>query len=220
LQGAEADLVEEEREYLRNRTRQDAGHASMRATTILAVSKDGHTTLAADGQVTLGDIVVKHTAQKLRRLAGGKVIAGFAGATADAHALFAKFETKLEANRGNLERAAVELAQDWRTDRVLRSLDALLLVADAEHLYVLSGDGDVIQPEDGVMAIGSGGPFAMAAARALYNAVDLSSRQIAEAAMSATADLCIYTNHQVAYEEVSAGPLPASGGDGASVSHQ
>ncbi len=152
--------------------------------------------------MTLGDIVVKHTARKLRRLADGKVVAGFAGATADAHALFAKFEMKLEANRGNLERAAVELAQDWRTDRVLRHLDALLLVADKDHLYVLSGDGDVIQPEDGVMAIGSGGPFAMAAARSLCKASKLSSREIAEAAMAATADLCIYTNHRIDYEEV------------------
>ncbi len=173
-----------------------------RATTILAVCKNGKTVLAADGQVTLGDVVVKHTARKLRRLAGGKVIAGFAGATADAHALFSKFETKLEGHRGNLERAAVDLAQDWRTDRVLRHLDALLLVADKEQLFVLSGDGDVIQPDDGVMAIGTGGPFAMAAARALFSVETLSAKAVAEAAMVATAQLCIYTNHRISYEEV------------------
>ena len=172
------------------------------STTVLAVRRGGSTTLAADGQVTLGDIVVKHGARKLRRMSDGAVLAGFAGATADAQALFAKFETKLESHRGNLERACVELAQDWRTDRVLRHLDALLLVADKDHVFLLSGDGDLMQPDDGIMAIGAGAPFAMAAARALASRTELSAREIAEEAMSVTGGICIYTNGQVIYEEV------------------
>ncbi len=172
------------------------------STTVLAVRRGGSTTLAADGQVTLGDIVVKHGARKLRRMSDGAVLAGFAGATADAQALFAKFETKLESHRGNLERACVELAQDWRTDRVLRHLDALLLVADKDHVFLLSGDGDLMQPDDGIMAIGAGAPFAMAAARALASRTELSAREIAEEAMSVTDGICIYTNGQVIYEEV------------------
>ena len=172
------------------------------STTVLAVRRNGSTTLAADGQVTLGDIVVKHSARKLRRMCEGTVLAGFAGATADAQALFAKFETKLEAHRGNLERASVELAQDWRTDRVLRHLDALLLVADKDHVFLLSGDGDLMQPDDGIMAIGAGAPFAMAAARALAAGTEFPARRIAEEAMRITGGICIYTNGEVIFEEV------------------
>lgn len=172
------------------------------STTVLAVRRSGRTTLAADGQVTLGDIVVKHGARKLRRMGEGAVLAGFAGATADAQALFAKFEAKLEGHRGNLERACVELAQDWRTDRVLRHLDALLLVADKDHVFLLSGDGDLMQPDDGIMAIGAGAPFAMAAARALASRTELSAREIAEEAMRVTDGICIYTNGIVIFEEV------------------
>ena len=163
------------------------------STPVLAVRRKGKTVLAADGQVTLGDIVVKHGARKLRRMGDGAILAGFAGATADAQALFGKFETKLEAHRGNLERASVELAQDWRTDRVLRHLDALLLVADSSHL---------MQPDNGIMAIGAGAPFAMAAAQALRACTELSARQIAQQAMRTTGDICIYTNGEVLFEEV------------------
>ena len=173
-----------------------------RSTTVLAVRRAGNTTLAADGQVTLGDIVVKHGARKLRRMCDGTVLAGFAGAAADAQALFAKFETKLEAHRGNLERASVELAQDWRTDRVLRHLDAVMLAADKEQVFLLSGDGDLMQPDDGIMAIGAGAPFAMAAAQALLARTELSAREIAEEAMRITERICIFTNGEVVFEEV------------------
>lgn len=173
-----------------------------RSTTVLAVRRDGSTTLAADGQVTFGDIVVKHGARKLRRMSEGCVLAGFAGATADAQALFAKFEAKLDAHRGNLERAAVELAQDWRTDRVLRHLDASLLVADLDQVFLLSGDGDLMQPDDGIMAIGAGAPFAMAAARALADRTELCARAIAEAAMAVTGTICIFTNGEVVFEDI------------------
>ena len=173
------------------------------ATTVLAVRRGDCTALVADGQVTLGDIVVKQRARKLRRMGeDGSVIAGFAGATADALALLAKFETKLEAHRGNLERASVELAQDWRTDRVMRHLDALLLVANREQMFLLSGDGDLMQPDDGVMAIGAGASEAMAAARALLGRTELAAREIAEDAMKVTSDICIYTNKEFVIEEV------------------
>lgn len=172
------------------------------STTVLAVRRDGSTTLAADGQVTFGDIVVKHGARKLRRMYEGTILAGFAGATADAQALFAKFENKLESHRGNLERAAVELAQDWRTDRVLRHLDASLLVADAEQVFLLSGDGDLMEPDDGIMAIGAGAPFAMAAARVLAARTELSARAIAEGAMEVAAGICIFTNGEVVFEDI------------------
>jgi ATP-dependent HslUV protease subunit HslV len=158
--------------------------------------------MAADGQVTLGDTVVKHGAKKLRRLANQKVVAGFAGTTADAQALFTRFEGKLEEYRGNLERAAVELAKDWRTDRLLRRLDALLIVADTKHVFLLSGNGDLIEPDDGVIAIGSGGPFALAAARALVAHTDLSPAKIAEEAMRIAAGICIYTNERIIMEEL------------------
>ncbi len=171
-------------------------------TTVLAVRRDDKTALAADGQVTLGDTIVKHGAKKLRRLSNGEVLAGFAGTTADAQALFAKFEVKLQEYHGNLERAAVELAKDWRTDRVLRRLDALLIVADAGHIFLLSGNGDLIEPDDGVIAIGSGGPYALAAARALVANTSLTAAEVAERAMQIAAGICVYTNSQIALEEI------------------
>jgi ATP-dependent HslUV protease subunit HslV len=174
----------------------------VRSTTVLAIRKEGRTAIAADGQVTLGDTVVKHGARKLRRLSDGNVLAGFAGSTADAQALFGRFDTKLQEYRGNLERAAVELAKEWRMDRALRRLDALLVVADKEHVLLLSGNGDLIEPDDGVLAIGSGGPFALAAARALMQHTSLSASEIAEQAMRIAATICIYTNDHILIEEI------------------
>jgi ATP-dependent HslUV protease subunit HslV len=174
----------------------------VRSTTVLAVRRDGKTAIAADGQVTLGDTVVKHSAKKLRRLTDGKVVAGFAGTTADAQALFTKFEAKLQEFRGNLERAAVELAKDWRMDRALRRLDALLVVADREHVLLLSGTGDLIEPDDGLLAIGSGGPYALAAARALVSQTSLSAAEIAQEAMLIAAGICVYTNDHILLEEL------------------
>jgi ATP-dependent HslUV protease subunit HslV len=171
-------------------------------TTVLAVRRDDRMALAADGQVTLGDTVVKHGARKLRRLANGQVVAGFAGSTADAQALFAKFEVKLEEYRGNLERAAVELAKDWRTDRILRRLDALLVVANTSRMFLLSGNGDLIEPDDGIIAVGSGGPYALAAARALMSHTTLPAARIAEEAMRIAAQICIYTNDTIVLEEL------------------
>ncbi len=173
-----------------------------RATTVLAIRRDGKTAIAADGQVTLGDTVVKQGARKLRRLSDGKVVAGFAGSTADAQALFVRFEAKLQEHRGNLERAAVELAKDWRTDRALRRLDALLVVADKDHILLVSGNGDLIEPDDGLLAIGSGGPFALAAARALMQHTTLSASSIAEEAMRVAAGICVYTNDRILLEEL------------------
>jgi ATP-dependent HslUV protease subunit HslV len=170
------------------------------ATTVLAVRHDGKLALASDGQVTLGQTVVKHEARKVRRLYHDRVLAGFAGSAADGFALFSRFESKLEEHRGNLERAAVELARDWRTDRLLRRLEALLLVADARVMYLLSGTGDLIEPDDGVIGIGSGGPFAMAAARALVRHSGLDARTIVEHAMAIAGDICVYTNHHVTIE--------------------
>jgi ATP-dependent HslUV protease subunit HslV len=158
--------------------------------------------MASDGQVTLGQTIVKHGARKVRRLYHDHVLAGFAGSAADGFALFSRFETKLEEHRGNLERASVELARDWRTDRALRRLEAMLLVADARVMYLLSGTGDLIEPDDGVMGIGSGGGFAMAAARALVQHADLPARTIVERAMAIAADLCVYTNHRLTLEEL------------------
>src|SRR6478736_9526968 len=158
--------------------------STFHATTILAVRRDDRAVLAGDGQVTLGNTVVKQTAKKIRRLYNGKILAGFAGSAADSFALFARFEAKLEQYRGNLERSAVELAKEWRTDRVLRRLEAMLVVMDTQATYLLSGNGDLIEPDDGIVAIGSGGPYALAAARALANNTDLDAHAIAEKAMA------------------------------------
>jgi ATP-dependent HslUV protease, peptidase subunit HslV len=171
-----------------------------KGTTIVCVRRDAAVALAGDGQVTLGNTVMKHSACKLRRMYDGKVLAGFAGSTADAFTLFEKFDAKLQEFRGNLARAAVALAKDWRTDRILRRLEALLIVADATTTLVLSGAGDVIEPDDGVAAIGSGGPYAQAAARALVAHSALGAREIAEEALKIAADICIYTNDRIAVE--------------------
>jgi ATP-dependent HslUV protease, peptidase subunit HslV len=173
-----------------------------RGTTIVCVRRDGKVAVAGDGQVTLGNTVMKGNARKVRRLYGDKVLAGFAGGTADAFTLFERFEGKLEKYSGNLTRAAVELAKDWRTDRMLRRLEALLAVADAETLLLISGNGDVIEPEDDLIAMGSGGPFAQAAARALMQNTNFSAREIAEKALNIAADICIYTNRQITIEEL------------------
>ena len=175
---------------------------TMHATTILSVRRNGKTAIAGDGQVTVGNTVMKSNARKVRKMYNDKVIAGFAGATADAFTLFEKFEAKLEQYHGNLTRAAVELAKDWRTDKVLRRLEALMIIADAERSFILSGNGDVIEPEDGIAAIGSGGPYALAAARALVEHTDLGSRNIVEAAMRIAGDICIYTNKEITIEEL------------------
>jgi ATP-dependent HslUV protease subunit HslV len=172
------------------------------ATTILAVRHQGRTVLAGDGQVTLGSTVLKHTARKIRRLYNETILAGFAGSAADSFALFSRFESKLEQYRGNIERASVELARDWRTDRFLRRLEAMLIVADRESTFLLSGTGDLIQPDDGVVAVGSGGSFAMAAARALVQHSTLDARQIAQEAMKIAADICVYTNPNLTIEEL------------------
>jgi ATP-dependent HslUV protease subunit HslV len=158
--------------------------------------------MAADGQVTLGSEVLKANARKLRRLYNGKILSGFAGSTADAFSLFARFETKLEQHNGKLDRAVVELAKDWRTDKILRHLEALLLVADLDKTYILSGNGDVIEPDEAFASIGSGGPFAKAAALALYENTELSAREIAEKSMTIAGNICIYTNLNVIYEEL------------------
>ncbi len=173
----------------------------MHATTILAVRREGVTALAGDGQVTLGQgLVMKHTANKIRRLYNDKVLAGFAGATADAFTLFERFEAKLDEMRGNLRRAAVELAKDWRKDKYLRRLEAMLLLADKEHILLLSGTGDVIDPDDGLAAIGSGGPYALAAARALARRSSLDAEEIARESMRIAAELCVYTNEHLNIE--------------------
>ena len=175
---------------------------AMRGTTILGVRIRGQAALAGDGQVTLGSTIIKHTARKIRRLHGGQVLAGFAGSTADAITLFTKFETKLEEHRGHLERAAVELSRDWRTDRVLRRLDAFLVVMDREASFLLSGAGDVIAPDDGLVAVGSGGPVALAAARALAQHTSLDAPQLATEALRITAGICIYTNDAIVVETI------------------
>ncbi|MDA8431526.1 MAG: ATP-dependent protease subunit HslV [Nitrospiraceae bacterium] len=174
----------------------------LHATTILCVRRDGKVAIGGDGQVTMGNTVLKHNAKKIRRMYGDRVIGGFAGATADAFTLFEKFEGKLESYRGNITRAAVELAKDWRTDKVLRRLEALLIVADKEHVFIISGNGDVIEPEEGIAAIGSGGPFAQAAAKALYDNTALGAKEILEKAMKIAAGICIYTNENVSIEEL------------------
>jgi ATP-dependent HslUV protease subunit HslV len=172
----------------------------LHATTVLAVRHRDEAVMASDGQVTFGTTVVKQSARKIRRLYNDKILAGFAGSAADSFALFSRFETKLEQYRGNLERSAVELAKDWRTDRLLRRLEAMLLVMDARVTYLLSGTGDLIEPDDGIIAIGSGGAYAMAAGKALARHTQMSARDIAEQAMSITAGICIYTNDSITIE--------------------
>jgi ATP-dependent HslUV protease subunit HslV len=174
----------------------------IRSTTILCVRRKGKVVIAGDGQVTMGQEVLKSSAKKLRRLYNGQILAGFAGSTADAFSLFQRFETKLEQHNGNLARAAVELAKDWRTDRMLRHLEALLIVADATNTYILGGNGDVIEPDNDIAAIGSGGSFAKAAAQALLENTNLSARDIVEKSMAIAGDICIFTNRNLTIEEL------------------
>ena len=176
----------------------------IRSTTILSVRRNGTVAMGSDGQVTVGTTVMKANARKVRRLHHDQVVAGFAGATADAFTLFEKFEEKLEEYRGNLTRAAVELAKDWRTDRVLRRLEALLAVADMDRSFLISGTGDVVEPEDGILAIGSGGPYALAAARALMDHSSLTPTEIVDKAMRIAGGIDIYTNHEIVIEELKA----------------
>lgn len=177
-------------------------NSQMHSTTIICVRKDDKVALAGDGQVTLGDTVIKHGARKIRRLYNNKILSGFAGSSADSFALFSRFESKLEQFHGNLSRAAVELAKDWRTDRALRHLEAVMVVADDKNSFLIAGNGDLIEPDDGLIAIGSGGPYALAAARALLKYTTLSAREIAQEAMQIAAKICIYTNDSVSVEEL------------------
>jgi ATP-dependent HslUV protease subunit HslV len=179
-----------------------SGKIEVHSTTILCVRRDGKVAIAGDGQVTLNNTVVKHGARKIRKLGGGSVVSGFAGSAADAFALFTRFEAKLEEYRGNLERASVELVRDWRMDRALRRLEALLIVADVNRTFILSGGGDLIEPDDGTAAIGSGGPCALAAARALLAHTPLSAVEVAKEAMKIASTLDIYTNDQIVTEEL------------------
>ena len=175
----------------------------IRSTTVIGVTRGGQTAIAADGQVTMGEsTVLKHKAKKVRRLASGRVVCGFAGSVADAQALQDKFESKLEAYAGNLKRAAIEFAKEWRTDKVLRQLDALMLVADKESLLMVAGNGNVIEPDDGVAGIGSGGPYALAAARALVENTELDAQTIALKSLNIAADICVFTNHELTIEVV------------------
>jgi ATP-dependent HslUV protease, peptidase subunit HslV len=187
-------------------------HEKMKATTIVAVRHDGRVALGGDGQVTLGDTVMKGSAQKVRKLKDGRILAGFAGSVADAFTLFEKFEEKLERYPGNLPKAAVELAKDWRTDRFLRRLEALLAVADSQHLFVISGDGNVIEPDDDVAAIGSGGGYALAAARALKEASSLDAPEIVRRSLQIAGDICIYTNQHITVLELDGGSGKAGNG--------
>lgn len=190
----------------RNRSKQARPRAAaaprIHGTTVLCVRRDGNVVMAGDGQVTLGENVMKHSAKKLRRLYNDKILAGFAGSTADAFALFTRFENKLQEFHGNLPRGAVELAKDWRTDRALRHLEALLVVADTKNTFLISGQGDIIEPDDGICAIGSGGPFAVAAARALAKHTKLSAKEIAQEAMRIASEICIFTNSNFSVEEL------------------
>jgi len=173
-----------------------------RGTTVLLVRRDGKTVIAGDGQVTVGNQVLKHRAKKVRKLYHDKIITGFAGATADALTLYERFEQKLDGHGGNLRRAVVELAKDWRTDRMLRRLEALMLVADKDEAYLITGNGDVVEPDEGVIAIGSGGAFAEAAAKALVRKTELPAREVAEQAMKIASEMCIYTNAEFVFEEL------------------
>jgi len=180
----------------------DSRSQQIRGTTILAVRRGDSVVLGGDGQVSLGNTVMKHTAQKVRRMHHNQVLGGFAGATADAFSLFARFEEKLEKYSGNLKRSAVELAKDWRTDKMLRRLEAMLIVVDKEHSFIISGTGDVIEPDDGILAIGSGGMYALASAKALLQHSSLSAREIVERSLGIAADICIYTNSNLTIEEL------------------
>jgi len=175
---------------------------TMHATTIVGVRRNGKVAIAGDGQVTLDKTIMKSTARKIRRLYDGKVLTGFAGSAADAQALADRFEAKLESNNGNLRRAVIDFAKEWRSDRVLRRFEALMIVADPEYLLVLSGDGNVLETDDGIAAIGSGGPYAQAAAKALLENTDLSAREIAEKALNVAAQICIYTNSNITVDEI------------------
>ena len=186
----------------------------IRSTTVLCVRRNGVVVMAADGQVTLGEGVIKHTARKIRRLYNEKILAGFAGSTADAFSLFSRFEGKLEQYHGNLGRAAVELAKEWRTDKALRHLEALLLVSDVHLTFLISGAGDVIEPDGGAAAIGSGGPYALSAARALLDNTDLPARKIAEESMKIAGETCIYTNSNFTIEELSVASTPQAASTG------
>ena len=188
--------------------RPEIGAGRIRSTTVICVRREGHVVMAADGQVTLGDHVLKHSAKKIRRLYQDKILAGFAGSTADAFSLFKRFETKLEQYGGNLSRAAVELASDWRTDKMLRNLEALLIVADVHQTFLISGSGDVIDPDEAIAAIGSGGTYATAAARALLENTALSALEVATKSMKIAGEICIYTNDRIMIEELYAEPKP------------
>jgi ATP-dependent HslUV protease subunit HslV len=181
-----------------------AGKVRIRSTTVICVRRGSNVVMAADGQVTMGEAVFKHTAKKIRRLYQDKILAGFAGSTADAFSLFSRFESKLEQYAGNLGRSAVELAKDWRTDKMLRSLEALLVVADLSQTFLISGSGDVIEPDEGIAAIGSGGSYALAAARALMENTEMGAREIAEKALRIAGQICIYTNDKITIEELHA----------------
>jgi ATP-dependent HslUV protease subunit HslV len=184
----------------------NSGNGIFHGTTILLIQRGNETAMAGDGQVTLGDTVVKATAKKIRRLYNDRILVGFAGATADSFALFARLESKLEQFHGNLSRAAVEMAQEWRMDRALRHLEAYLLATDGKSTYLLSGTGDVIEPDDGVLAVGSGGSYALAAARALLRHTDLSAREIALASLKVASEICIFTNGEILVEELNPAP--------------
>src|SRR5215831_10242276 len=175
---------------------------AIHATTIICVRRKGKVAIASDGQVTLGETVIKHGAKKIRRLYNDKILAGFAGSSADSFALFSRFESKLEQYHGNLSRAAVELAKDWRTDRSLRHLEAVMIVADEKNTFLISGTGDLIEPDDGIVGIGSGGAYALAAARALSKYTELSAKEIVQEAMQIAGKICIYTNDQISIEEL------------------
>lgn len=174
----------------------------VKGTTVICIRHKGKVAIAGDGQVTLGDTVLKQKASKIRTLYKGKILAGFSGATSDAFALFSRFEAKLEEYRGNLPRAAIELAKDWRLDRSLRRLEALLVVADEKHSFLISGTGDVVEPDDGIVAIGSGGAYALAAARSLIRHTELSAKELVKEAMKISAEICIYTNANITIEEL------------------
>jgi ATP-dependent HslUV protease, peptidase subunit HslV len=188
--------------YSAQHKRMSSENNRVRSTTVLLVRKDSHVALAGDGQVTMGETVMKANARKVRRLYSDQILAGFAGATGDAFSLLTRFESKLEQYHGNLERAAIELSKEWRTDKMLRHLEALLVVADAKSSFLLSGNGDVIAPDEGILAIGSGGSYALAAARALLKHTDLSARDIAVEALKIAGDICIYSNQNIVVEEL------------------